>query len=410
MIKIHPCYGLLESGGTLLQPAAAVRLARSFASVLPKDSRILLIGDGSPEVYPAMLACKAQFAFMGLQVVEGAGCLPAMAHWLIPHQGFSGGMCFSGSSCWVIGSDGRCPNEALWECILAKFDGGGSDDMVQAVAADGVLPEEAVNDYWTHLSKCVNVETIRKSGLRVACAGLQDHARFGEVMGVEMLPFSCEEAVAEALPYLQGACGMVFEPAGKRLKLLGSSGAVYPPDSVMLLGSFIALEKGQKSIVSGGFMTKSWDELLQRHDLVSCIVPAGEGSSIISGTVCGNLHGEFSFGGHPGYDALRTAAFILEFLAGGNSLDEQMNKLRKYHVLYKDVPRGASLVSRLKGRFSAEETLEEECGLRFDFADGALFAMALPDGRALVCSEGRKLQDARDRLDTACGVLAGGAR
>ena len=73
MIKIHPCFGILESGGTLLQPVAAVRLARSFASVLPRDSRILLISDGSPEAFPAMLASKAQFAFMGFQVVEGTG-------------------------------------------------------------------------------------------------------------------------------------------------------------------------------------------------------------------------------------------------------------------------------------------------------------------------------------------------
>ena len=87
MIRIHPCFGILESGGPLLQPAAAARLARSFASVLPAGSKVLMIGDGSPEVLPAMLACKAQFAFMGLQVEEGTGCLPAFAHWLIPHQG-----------------------------------------------------------------------------------------------------------------------------------------------------------------------------------------------------------------------------------------------------------------------------------------------------------------------------------
>ena len=410
MIRIHPCFGILESGGPLLQPAAAARLARSFASVLPGGSKVLMIGDGSPEVLPAMLACKAQFAFMGLQVEEGTGCLPAVAHWLIPHQGFAGGMCFSGTVCWVIGSDGRCPNEALWECILAKFDGGGSSDAVEAVAVDGVLSPEALNGYWEHLRKSVDAESICNAGLRIACTGLQEYARFGELFGVEMLPFSCEEAVAEALPYLQGACGMVFEPTGKRLKLLGSSGAVYPPDSVMLLGSAIALERGERSVVSGGFMTKSWVELLQRYDLASCVVPSGEGSAVVSGRICGSLRGEFSFGGYPGYDALRTAAFLLEFLAGGNSLDEHLNKLRKYHVQYKEVPRGASAIFRLKGRFNAEETLEEECGLWFDFADGALSAMALPDGRALVCSEGRKLQDARDRLETACTVLAGGGR
>lgn len=410
MIRIHPCFGILEAGGPLLPPVAAARLARSFASVLPSGSKVLLIGDGSPEVLPSMLASKAQFAFMGLQVVTGSGCLPGMAHWLVPHQGFSGGMCFSGTSCWLIGSDGRCPNEALWECILAKFDGGGSDDRDTAVSADGVLAAGAVDDYWAHLQKCVDAESIRKAGLRVACAGLQDYGKFGEIFGVEMLPFSCEEAVAEALPYLQGACGMVFEPSGKRLTLLGSSGVVYPPDSVMLLGSFIALERGQKSLVSGGFMTKSWAELLRKYDLESYVVPAGEGSTIISGSVCGSLQGEFSFGGYPGYDALRTAAFLLEFLASGAGVDEHLNRLRKYHMLHKFVPRGAASVFRLKGRFNADVIQEEDCGLMFDFADGALSAMALPDGRALVCSEGRKLQDARERLDTACAVLAGGGR
>lgn len=410
MIRIHPCYGILEAGGPMLQPVAAVRLARSFASVLPAGSKVLMIGDGSPEVRPAMLACKAQFAFMGLQVTEGTGCLPSMAHWIIPHRGFAGGMCFSGTTCWVIGSDGRCPNEAMWECILAKFDGGGSDDAAEAADADGELAEAAVAEYWEHLKKCVDSDRIRKAGLRIACAGLPEYTRFGETLGVEMLPFSCEEAVAEALPYLQGACGMVFEPSGKRLKLMGSTGVVYPPDSVMLLGSAIALERGEKSVVSGGFMTKSWVELLQRYEQAGCVVPSGEGSAIISGAICGSLRGEFSFGGYPGYDAMRTAAFLLEFLAAGNSLDEHLNKLRKYHVLYKEVPKGAPVISRLKGRFTADETLEEECGLWFDFADGALSAMVLPDGRALVCSEGRKLQDARERLETAEMVLTGGDR
>ena len=95
MLRIHPCFGILESGGSLLQPAAVARLARSFASVLPSGSKVLLIGDGSREVQPAMLASKAQFAFMGFRVTEGIGCLPGMAHWMIPHGGFSGGMCFS---------------------------------------------------------------------------------------------------------------------------------------------------------------------------------------------------------------------------------------------------------------------------------------------------------------------------
>ena len=411
MLRIHPCFGILESGGSLLQPAAAARLARSFASVLPSGSKVLLTGDGSREVLPAMLASKAQFAFMGFRVTEGAGCLPGMAHWMIPHGGFSGGMCFSGTSCWVIGSDGRCPNEALWECILAKFDGGGSDDMKEAVAADGVLAADVIEGYWEHLQKCVNAESIRKAGLRIACSGLPEFgSRFGEIFGVEMLPFSCEKAVAEALPYLKVACGMVFDPSGKRLTLLGSSGQVCPPDSVMLLGSSIVLERGQRSIVSGGFMTKSWMELLRRHELDSYVVPAGEGSTIVSGSVCGTLQGDFSFGGYPGYDALRTAAFLLEFLAAGGGIEDQLNRLRKYHVVHKVVPRGGAAVFRLKGRFNAEEILEEECGVWFDLADGALSAMALPDGSAFVCSEGRKLQDARERLDAACTILAGGGR
>ena len=412
MIRIQPCFGMTESGAALLPPQAAARLARAFASVLPPGGRILLFGDDAPAVRPALLACRAQFAFMGHVPEAAESVIPSMGHWLVPHFGYAGGMGFAGNACWLIGADGRCLNEAMWECVLAKFDGGSPEDAATAAAPDGVLSAEAVGEYWTgHLQSCVDAAKIRQADLRVACTGLKECGRFKSIFGVEMLPFATEEAASGALPYLNAACGMIFEPSGKRLQLMTPSGAVCTPDVTMLLAGAIMLERGEKSIVSGGFMTKSWRELVRRHDVEPGTVPMGEGSAIVSGMVCGDLFGNFSFGGHPGYDALRTAALLLEFFASGGDLDEQLNKLRRYHLLRREIPRGAAAIMRLKGRFNADETTEYDGGLEFDFADGALSATPLANGRALVCSEARKLQDARERLETALAVLsAGGAR
>jgi len=212
------------------------------------------------------------------------------------------------------------------------------------------------------------------------------------------------------LPYLNAACGMIFEPAMKRLTLMTPAGAVCSPEVTMLLATAVALEHGEKSIVSGGFPTKSWRELVLRYGVAPATVSAGEGAAVVSGTVCGDVSGAFSFGGHPGYDALRTAAYLLEFFASGGTLAEQLNKLRRYHMARRIIRRGAAAIMRLKGRFNADETVEFDGGLEFDFADGALTATPLADGCALVCSEARRLQDARERLQTATSVLTGGGK
>jgi len=408
MIRIQSCFGMLESGVPLLPPQAAARLARAFASVLPSGGRVLLLGDGSDAVRPAMMACRAQFAFMGCPPVEAAGAPPAAVHDLVPRLGYAGGMAFSGTSCWIVGSDGRCLNEAMWACVLAKFDGGSPEDAPTAAPPDGALPDDAADGYWEHLAACVDAEKIRRAGLRVACVGLPESGRFGEIFGLKVFPFSGEEAASGALPYLDAVCGMVFEPSRKRLTLMTPAGSMCSPDTTMLLASSIALERGEKSVVSGGFPTKSWRELVLRYGVSPCIVPSGEGAAIVSGTVCGDISGAFSFGGHPGYDALRTAAYLLEFFASGGALAEQLNKLRRYHLTRRTILRGAAAIMRLKGRFNADETVEYDGGLEFDFADGALTATPLPDGRALVCSEARRLQDARERLETATAVLTGG--
>ena len=412
MIRIQPCFGMMESGAALLPPQAAARLARAFASVLPPGGRILLLGDGSAAVRPALWACRAQFAFMGHVPESAEQAIPSMGHWLVPRFGFAGGMAFAGTGCWLIGADGRCLNEAMWECVLAKFDGGSPEDAGSAVPSDGVLSPEAVEEYWDkHLRTCVDAEKIRRAELRVACAGLPEYERFKTLFGVEMIPFATAEAASGALPYLNAACGMIFEPSGKRLQLMTPDGTLCSPDVTMLAASAVMLERGEKSIVSGGFDTKSWRELVLRYDVAPCIVPRGEGGVIVSGMVCGDLFGNFSFGGHPGYDALRTAALLMEFFASGGALEDLLNKLRRYHLLRREIPRGAAAIPRLKGRFSADETNEYDGGLEFDFSDGALTATPLADGRAIVCSEARKLQDARERLETASAVLtAGGAR
>ena len=409
MIKIQPCFGLAETDAPLLSPLDAARLARAFAAVLPPGGRVLLAGDGSGGVVPAMLGCSAQMAFMGHPVTDGSGCRVSMLHDLIPRLGFAGGMGFFGKSCFVVGADGRCPNDALWNWILAMYDGGSPEDLPEAAASGKeALPETALSDYWKHLSECVDAAPIRKAGLRVACCGLPESARFGEIFGVEMLPFSCPEAAAEALPYVRGICGLIFESSGKRLTLIDGNGKICTPDSTMLLGSAIALERGEKSVVFGGLSTKSWRELMLKYNLNPCTVPSGEGSAIVSGRVCGDLDGAFSFGGNPGYDALRSAAYILSFLAESGSLAEPLNRLRHYHLQRRELAGVAANPLRLKGRFTADDVSEYLGGIRFDFTDGGLLVQKRAYGGVLIVSEAKKLQDARERLEIASQFLTGG--
>ncbi len=408
MIKFVSCFGMLETEGPLLSPRIAARLAGAFASTLSREGRVLMIGDGSPEARPAMLACQAQFSFMGHPAAELREGLPCMLHFLVPHGGFAGGMGFSRDSCWLIGPDGRCPNEAMWACILARYDGGVPETLPHAVP-DLVLDEHLADFYYDHLLNFCSAERIRGAGLRVGCCGLPDHARFSEKTGVEMIPFSSPEAAAEAMPYLNAACGMIFDPSGKKLTLIGGKGTCYTPDAAVLLGSFIALENGEKSLVSGGMMTRSYDELLLHYGVTPEHVEGGEGCILTYGDVCGDISGEFSFGSFSGYDALRTAVFLLDFLAAGNSLEEQLNKLYRYHLRQRTLSSFSSSsaggLHLLKGRFNAEKTIESPGMIAFDFADGRLLAAEQCSGGVLISSEARKLQDAESRLESACAVL-----
>ena len=400
--------GIIAKG---LTPDTAIRFSAAYGSYLEKgtiivarDSRI-----SSTMLYNAV--CSSLMS-TGCTVILADLCTSPELSYLIREKKADGGILIGAGhqkNNWnaiiPFNNLGSYLNQIQCQEMLdiyhgGEFQNGAWNEIGQTIE----LPLDYKNGYINKVCEFFNVDTVNKRPLKVVvdfCNGpgsllieaLQEHISTEFIVvnrctsgptprNPEPRPSSAYQ-VQSIVESVKADIGFVFNSNMSRFSIVTNTGKRLSEEMgfPLLLNYLLPKQTENRTVVTNHTSTRMIDDVVQKHNGTLIKTSVGESQIIDKMIETGAVLGGDGSGSFTAATSLRSFDCFIGFLtvleamaASGQTIQELVDQLPKYHIIKKNVPCGAAAhaYKLLKGanQFFPEAKITEVDGIRFDLEEG----------------------------------------
>ncbi len=422
MLSVSGCRGVV---GESLTPERIVRFAGAFAAWLHEtrqdagaDPVTIIIGrDGRRGGEIVQRLVMSALAMAGCRVVDlGVAMTPSVGIMVEEHEADGGlvitashnGQEWNGIKC--LTAQGEAPSQEKADRIIELFRDGKAPAADYAHLGASRADDTAAHAHVARVLRAIEgvtpVEKIKARQFRVAVDSVNSSGTAGarlllSALGCEVVHLNCEETgvfshrpepvrehlteVANATRTQKCDAGFAQDPDADRLAIIDERGEYIGEEYTLTLAAMalFSTDSGAQgaTLATNLSTSRMVDDVAARTGARVLRTAVGEANVVQRMRTDGCALGGEGNGGviwpAVGWirDSLSAMAFVLALLTrDGKSVSELVSQMPRYTIVKRKAPiqagLAAKLVSEMRVRF-ADERVDEQDGVRVDFADGA---------------------------------------